>query len=75
MSKEDNVEFSGEVIEALRGGHFKVALDTKNGKHNVIAYLAGQIQKNKITIAIGDAVTVAVSPYDMTKGRIIWRKK
>ena len=70
MSKEDAISFQGKVVQALPNARFKVKLD--NG-HEVLGYTAGKIRQNKITITEGDTVTVEVSPYDLTRGRIIFR--
>ena len=73
MSKDDLVEFTdGEVIEALPNAAFKVKLP--NG-HIVTAHISGKLRMNYIKILPGDTVTVEVSVYDLTKGRITWRKK
>jgi translation initiation factor IF-1 len=61
---------SGEVVEALRGGKYRVVLD---GGHEVIAYTAGKMVKFRIRIVAGDQVTVELSPYDLTRGRIVYR--
>ena len=72
MSKEETVkQFEGKVIEALPNTMFKVEL--KNGVI-VLAHLSGKLRQNYIKIVPGDGVTVEVSKYDLTKGRIIWRK-
>lgn len=72
MSKEDVIEGEGKVIEVLPNTNFKVELT--NG-HVIIAYLSGKLRKNYIKILEGDAVKVELSPYDLTKGRIVWRNK
>ena len=72
MSKEDVIEAEGKVIEVLPGTNFKVELS--NG-HVIVAYLSGKLIKNYIKILEGDAVKVELSPYDLTKGRIVWRNK
>ena len=73
MPKDDVIEFEdGEVIEALPNATFKVKLP--NG-HNVTAHISGKLRLNYIKILPGDKVTVEVSIYDPTKGRITWRKK
>lgn len=71
MSKDDIIEVVGSVVELLPNGMFRVTLD--NG-HTIIAHLAGKLRMNKIKILIGDSVTVEMTPYDLTKGRIKWRK-
>ena len=72
MSKEDVIEFEGTVIEALPGTNFKVELT--NG-HVILAHISGKLRMHYIRILVGDKVTVAMSPYDLVKGRIIWRTK
>ena len=70
--KEDVIEFEGTVVEALPNACFKVKLP--NG-HIVTATISGKLRMNYIKILVGDMVTVEVSPYDISKGRITWRKK
>ncbi len=70
MAKEDAIEVQGKVTQALANTQFRVRLDTG---HELIAHIAGRIRKNFIRILPGDIVTVAISPYDLTKGRIIYR--
>jgi len=72
MSKEDAIEMEGIVTETLPNTNFKVQLD--NG-HMVIAHISGRMRKNYIRILMGDRVTVQLTPYDLTKGRIIFRNK
>ena len=72
MAKDDVVEFEGVVTEALPNATFKVKLP--NG-HIVTAHISGKLRMNYIKILPGDKVTVEVSPYDLTKGRITWRAK
>lgn len=72
MSKEDVIEADGQVIEVLPNTNFRVQLS--NG-HVIVAYLSGKLRKNYIKILEGDAVKVELSPYDLTKGRIVWRNK
>ena len=69
---EDKIEVEGTVIEALPGTQFKVRLD--NG-HEVLAYLSGKMRKYYIRILLGDHVRVEISPYDLTRGRIVYREK
>src|SRR2546430_4775514 len=71
MSKEDAIQMEGEVVETLPNTTFRVKL--KNG-HVVTAHISGKMRKNYIRILTGDAVTVEMTPYDLTKGRIIDRK-
>jgi translation initiation factor IF-1 len=70
MAKEETIQVQGKVIQALANTQFRVRLD--NG-HEVIAHIAGRIRKNFIRILPGDTVTVAISPYDLSKGRITYR--
>ena len=72
MSKGDNIEIEGKVIEVMRNANFKVQL--ANG-HIIIAYLSGKLYKNNIKVLEGDTVKLEVSPYDLTQGRITWRAK
>ena len=72
MPKDDVIEFEGEVVEVLPNAVFKVKLH--NG-HIVTAHLSGKLRMNYIRILQGDHVTVEVSVYDLTKGRITWRSK
>lgn len=72
MSKEDVIEIEGIVIEKLPNAMFKVELE--NG-HQVLAHISGKLRKNFIRILPGDKVTMEMSPYDLTKGRITWRDK
>ena len=70
MAKEEAIEVQGKVTQALANTQFRVRLE--NG-HEVIAHIAGRIRKKFIRILPGDTVTVAISPYDLTKGRITYR--
>ena len=72
MAKEDMIEVEGTVIEALPNAMFQVEL--ANG-HKVLAHISGKLRMNFIRILPGDKVTIEMSPYDLTKGRIIWRDK
>ena len=72
MSKQDNIEIEGTVVEALPNAAFKVEL--ANGKV-ILAHISGKLRMNYIRILHGDKVTVELSPYDLTKGRITWRSK
>ena len=72
MSKEDVIEAEGRVVEVMPNATFKVQL--ANG-HIVIAYLSWKLRMNYIRILEGDKVTIEMSPYDLTKGRITWRSK
>jgi translation initiation factor IF-1 len=72
MAKEDLIEFDGVVSEVLPDARFRVKLDTG---HDVMAYTAGRMKKNRIRILVGDRVTVEMTPYDLTKARINFRHK
>jgi translation initiation factor IF-1 len=72
MPKEDVIEVEGVVTEALPNAVFRVTLP--NG-HKVVAHLSGKLRQNYIKILEGDRVTVELSPYDLSKGRITWRAK
>ena len=72
MSKSDVIEITGKVIEKLPNAVFQVELE--NG-HQVLAHISGKLRMNYIRILPGDKVTIELSPYDLSKGRIIWRDK
>ncbi len=72
MSKADVIEVEGTVLEKLPGAMFKVQLENN---HVVLAHISGKLRMNYIRILPGDKVTIEMSPYDLTKGRIIWRDK
>lgn len=72
MAKDDVIELEGTVIEALPNAMFQV--DIGNG-HKILAHISGKLRMNFIRILPGDKVTVHMSPYDLTRGRIIWRSK
>ena len=72
MAKEDVLEVEGTVLEALPNAMFQVELE--NG-HKVLAHISGKLRMHFIRILPGDKVTVEISPYDLTKGRITWRGK
>lgn len=71
MAKQDMIETEGKVIEVLPSGEFKVELE--NG-HKVIAHVSGKIRMNYIRILPGDTVTLEISAYDLTRGRITYRR-
>lgn len=71
MAKADAIEIEGKVMDVLPGGQFKVELE--NG-HTVVAHVSGKIRMNYIRILPGDTVKVELSPYDLTRGRITYRK-
>lgn len=72
MSKEDSIEVEGTVVEALPNAMFQVELE--NG-HKILAHISGKLRMNFIRILPGDKVTIELSPYDLTRGRITWRAK
>ena len=72
LAKEDVIEVEGTVVESLPNTNFKVELE--NG-HQILAHISGKLRMNYIKILPGDKVKVELSPYDLTKGRIIWRAK
>jgi translation initiation factor IF-1 len=73
MAKEEGkIQVEGQIIEALPGTQFRVRLD--NG-HEVLAYLSGKMRKYYIRILLGDRVRVEMSPYDLTRGRIVYRQR
>ena len=72
MVKEESLEFTGIVIELLPNAMFKVKLENN---HEVLAHTSGKIRKNRIRVLVGDKVDVEMTPYDLTKGRIIFRHK
>ena len=69
---EDKIQLDGTIVEALPGTQFRVELE--NG-HEIIAYLSGKMRKYYIRVLLGDQVTVEMSPYDLTRGRITYRHK
>ncbi|SQD80559.1 translation initiation factor IF-1 [Moritella yayanosii] len=72
MAKEDSIELQGTVLDTLPNTMFRVELE--NG-HVVIAHISGKMRKNYIRILTGDKVTVALTPYDLSKGRIVFRAR
>ncbi|MBQ9706893.1 MAG: translation initiation factor IF-1 [Clostridia bacterium] len=72
MSKDDVIEVEGVVVEALRNAEFRVRL---SNNHEITAYVSGKLRIHSIRNLPGDAVKLEMSPYDLTKGRIVWRTK
>jgi len=72
LSKQDVIEVEGTVVEALPNAMFQVELE--NG-HKILAHISGKLRMNFIRILPGDKVTLELSPYDLTRGRIVWRGK
>ena len=72
MSKSDMIELEGTVVEAMPNAMFQVEIQ---GGHQILAHISGKLRMNFIRILPGDKVTVEMSPYDLSKGRITWRSK
>jgi translation initiation factor IF-1 len=72
MSKKDVIELEGTILEALPNAMFKIELE--NG-HAILGHISGKMRMNYIKILPGDVVTVQISPYDLSRGRIVYRKK
>ena len=72
MSKEEIIEFNGTIVELLPNATFRVKLEND---HEIIGYTAGKMRKNRIRILTGDKVLVEMTPYDLEKGRIVFRHK
>lgn len=72
MAKEDSFKLKGQVTEALPNAQFRIELETGQ---EVLGHLAGKLRVNRITIIPGDSVDIEMSPYDVTKGRIVYRYK
>ena len=72
MSKADVIEVEGTVVEAMPNAMFRVEIQ---GGHQLLAHISGKLRMNFIRILPGDKVTLEMSPYDLTKGRITWRSK
>ena len=72
MAKSEAIEVEGVVLEKLPNAMFKVEIE---GGHVILAHISGKLRMNYIKILPGDKVTLAISPYDLSKGRIIWRDK
>ena len=74
MAKADAIEVEGTVVAALPNAMFRVEVDAGGEKHHVLAHISGKMRKYYIRILPGDTVTVEMSPYDLTRGRIVFRK-
>lgn len=72
MSKEDVIQFQGTITEVLPNAMFRVQLE--NG-HTILAHTSGRMRKNRIRVLLGDQVTIEMTPYDLTKGRVVFRQK
>jgi translation initiation factor IF-1 len=71
-SKEEKIELEGEIVEAFRSGMYRIALD--NG-HETLGYTSGKMRRYRIRINPGDRIKVELSPYDLTRGRIVYRER
>ena len=74
MAKVDAIEVEGKVVAALPNAMFRVEVDIGGDKHAILAHISGKMRKYYIRILPGDTVLVEISPYDLTRGRIIYRK-
>lgn len=72
MAKEELIEFDGQIVELLPEGRFRVRLEND---HEILAYTAGRMKKNRIRSMVGDRVVVEMTPYDMDRGRITYRHR
>ena len=72
MAKEDALEFQGQVTELLPNAMFRVKLENE---HEILAHTSGRMRKNRIRVLAGDKVTVEMTPYDLDKGRVVYRHK
>jgi translation initiation factor IF-1 len=70
--KDEKITFDGEVVEALPNATFRVVLDDG---HRVLGYLGGRMRRNRIRVLPGDCVTIELSPYDLSRGRIVYRHR
>jgi translation initiation factor IF-1 len=75
VAESDNITFEAKVVKALPNAQFIVEADTGDAKHEVLAHIAGKMRKHFIRIVPGDTVTVEVSPYDLSRGRITYRQR
>lgn len=75
MTKEDAIQLEATVVKALPNAMFLLEADMGAGKHEVLAHVSGKMRKNFIKILPGDRVTVELSPYDLKRGRIVYRQK
>jgi translation initiation factor IF-1 len=72
MSRDDHIQLDGEVVLIAAGGNFRIRTETG---HEVLARLAGKMRRHRIRVVLGDRVTVAVSPYDPSRGFIVYRAR
>ncbi len=75
MAQSDTIQFDAKVLKALPNAQFIVEADAGGTKHEILAHISGRMRKNFIRIVPGDMVTVEVSPYDLTRGRIVYRQR
>ena len=75
MAKSDLIQFDGLVVDSLPNAMFKVKLDNMANSAVILATVSGKIRINNVNISQGDKVTVEMSPYDLTRGRIVYRKR
>lgn len=75
MASSESIQFDAKVIKALPNAQFLVEVQTGDDKHEVLAHIAGKMRKHFIRIVPGDTVTVEVSPYDLARGRIVYRQR
>lgn len=73
MAKEELIQFDGEVLELLPNAEFRVKIKLQESDHIIIAHTSGRMRKNRIKILAGDKIKVEMTPYDLTKGRVIHR--
>jgi translation initiation factor IF-1 len=73
--KEDMIELEGKIIEKLPNANFIVGVNISQKNHQITAHLSGKMRKNFIKVLVGDRVTVELTPYDLTKGRITFRHR
>lgn len=73
IDSKKTVKVKGIIKETLPGTKFKVGIDIKGKEHTVFAYISGRMRMNYIKLLVGDSVDIEISPYDLTKGRIIYR--
>ncbi len=70
---KQKIKVKGKIVEVLPGTNFRVEIDIKDKKHEIIAYISGKMRMNYIKLIEGDEVQIELSPYDLTKGRITYR--
>jgi translation initiation factor IF-1 len=72
VAADEHVQLDGEVVLVAKGGHFRVQLA---GGHQILAKISGRLRRHRIRVVLGDRVTVAVSPYDASRGMIVYRHR